>query len=439
MSRHLILILLSALVALGLAGGCQPAPSPPEPTPMSAAPVGMDSLSVGALVSQSGRFSREGALLLAGYEAWARAANESGGVRVGDFSRPVRLVVRDDRSEPLAALEAVESLVGDERVSLLLGPHSDAITLAAATASERLGALMVASDASSPQVYARGLGMLVSVLPTDDMLFYGLLEVANAVTPRARPIALVLPDEPRYVLAAEGTRRRARELSLDDPKVELYPPATPDIAMSLERAALGRPRLLVIAAPPERVDAIGAQLRQLRPPTDMRAIVSESGVEGLATLASESRRGMLTLDRWTPTLRARGPVFGSASDFASAFERDAGYPATPRVAAAAAAGLALQLGVERAGSDEPSAVRAALAQIDTATFWGRFGWDPNGRSRAARAIVLQMTAERARVVYPREFAEADLLYPATAQDFEGSAGGLPHGTLTQSPLDPPAP
>jgi branched-chain amino acid transport system substrate-binding protein len=334
---------------------------------------------------------------------------------VRDASRPVRLVVRDDRSEPLAALEVVETLVRDEGVGLLLGPHSDAITLAAATVSERLGALMIASDASSPQVYGRGLSLLISVVPTDDTLFYGLMELANAVTPRARPIALVLPDQPTYELAAEGARRRARELSLDDPKVELYPPAAQDIVMSLERAALGRPRLLVVAAPPERVEDVAAQLRQFRLLTDMRAIVTSSGVEGLETFASEVRRGTLTLDWWTPSLRARGPVFGSASDFASNFERDVGYRPTTRVAAAAAAGLAVQLGVERAGTDEPTAVRAALAQIDTATFWGRFGWDSTGRSRAGRAIILQMEAERARVVYPTEFREAELLYPVAAQ------------------------
>ncbi len=399
-----------ALLLVGLA--CGPNPAAVSPRPADPPVTVIQAVSVGAVVSLSGRWSREGSQLRAGYEAWAHAANEAGGIRVGETRRPVRLEVRDDGSEPLSALQVVESLIRDEGITLLLGPHSSPITLAAATVAERLAALMVAPDASSPHVYARGLRGLVSVLPTDDTLFHGLVELADAVSPRARPLALVLPDQPPYGTAAEGAAGRARELALGEPMVELYPPGTPDLTPILERVALARPRLLVLATERDNVRTAERQLRELRFHPPMHAIFTPAGATSLLDDDSNTRNGLLTVDWWSPSLRASGALFGSAANFASRFEREAGYRPTPRVAAAAAAGVLLQLGVERAAADDPAAVRAALAGLDATTFWGRITPDQAGRNRAGRPPVLQMRGGQWSVVFPPAFAGMTVLYPA---------------------------
>ena len=65
-----------------------------------------------------------------------------------------------------------------------------------------------------------------------------------------------------------------------------------------------------------------------------------------------------------PSITASGPVLGSARDFAERFRRQNGYAPDARGAAAAAAGLALQLALEQAGSAEPATVREALSTLD---------------------------------------------------------------------------
>ena len=368
-------------------------------------------LLVGATVSLSGRFSREGAALRAGYQSWARAANEAGGVAVDGQRRSVRLLVYDDASDPLTAVRMVEQLAREDGVGLLLGPHSGPLTAATATAAERLGALTVAPDAASPALYERGLRMLVSVLPTEDRYFDGLLDLADRLSPRPRSMALFVPDDPFFGGAVEGARDRARGLGLRPPLVERYALDAREVLEALDRIAESRPEVLLIGGEPERLALFVPQLRQLRLAPPLRAVATPHRSGDLPAALSDDLEGVVALDWWWPELAFAGPLLGSARDFAATFEQHHGYRPDARAASAAAAGLALQLGVERAGSAEPGPVRTALGELDVQTFWGRLAWDAQGRNRAASVPLVQFQQGRPLVIHPSGAAGAQLRYP----------------------------
>ncbi|HYU18090.1 MAG TPA: amino acid ABC transporter substrate-binding protein [Chloroflexota bacterium] len=402
-------IAVAALTAAcGVAGTGQPEPGG-RAEQQVASPA--RSLPIGTALSLSGRFSREGSMLRAGYETWLEAVNSDGGVVVGGQKLPVRLVVYDDESEPLTAIKMVERLVHQDGVGLILGPFSSQTTLSSATVAERLGALTVAPDASLPGLYSRGLQMIVSVLPTDDRYFCGLVELAGGLSPRPRPIALLVPDEPFYTAAVEGARERARALGMDAPLVESYPPNARDVLGPLSRIAAARPRLLAVGGPPERLAGLRDQLQELRLAPPLRALGPGQATPELRRALQSDLDGAIVLDWWFPELTASGPVLGSAREFRARFERLHGYPPDSRAAAAAAAGLALQLGVERAASVDPRAVRAALGQVDVLTFWGHLGWDSAGRNRATIPPLVQYQGSRPVAVYPPDFAGGQLRYP----------------------------
>ena len=394
--------------------GCLPATggSPaPAATPAAMRPDDRDGLPVGAVVSLSGRFSREGFLLRDGYETWMQAANEAGGIDVAGARRRVRLVLYDDQSEPLVATRMVEKLVREDGVNLLLGPFSSQITLAAATAAERLGALTVAPDASGANVFARGLQMLVSILPPEDRYFEALVELAERVAPPARGLALLVPDEPFFSAAAQGAVERASGRGVQPVVVERVPADTRDVSGPLGRLAQLRPALLAVAGEPEQLGLLLPQIRELALTATLRAAVPGPPLRDLPAGLRSGSDGLLTLDWWSPGMVASGSVLGSARDFAVRFERDHGYPPDARAAAAAAAGLAIQLGVERARSVDPRSVRAALGGLDAPTFWGRLSWDAAGRNRGAVAPVLQLDRGQRRVVYPETLAGVPFRLP----------------------------
>jgi branched-chain amino acid transport system substrate-binding protein len=168
---------------------------------------------------------------------------------------------------------------------------------------------------------------------------------------------------------------------------------------------------VILATEPGQTARFTPTLRDLIPFAAMRALVPLP-----EPVVASARRdliydGVVTVETWSPVVNASGPVFGSARDFAERFARLHGYAPDARAAAAAAAGVALQLAVEQAGSPEPSSVRAAFSAIDQATFWGRLAWDAVGRNRAAVVPVLQQQGDALVCVYPADLAGGRLRYP----------------------------
>lgn len=387
---------------------------PETPTPAAApvAPaVAASELQIGVILSLSGRFSREGALMRAGYEVWQDAVEQAGGLKVSDGRRALRLHLLDDESEPLTAGRQAERLVQGQGVRLFLGPFSSAITTSVATVTDRAGAVLVAPDAPAAGLYRRGLKGLFSILPTEDRLFHGLADIAASVQPRATPVGIIIADEPSNAAAAAGFRERANALDLGPVRLELTALGSRDIMPPLLRTAESTPRFIVLATEYGQTTRFAPSLRAYLPYTSMRALVPMPEPVDPTGRRALLYDGILTVENWWPTISANGPVFGSATEYAERFKRLHGYAADPRSAAATAAGLALQLAVERAGGADPTAVRDALSGMDLLTFWGRLGWDTAGRNRASAPPVLQQQGSELVAVHPPDVAGARIRYP----------------------------
>ena len=77
---------------------------------------------------------------------------------------------------------------------------------------------------------------------------------------------------------------------------------------------------------------------------------------------------------------------------------------------AAAAGAVLQLAIEAAGTIEPTAVRDALAGMDTITFYGPVHFGKNGQIDSLEPPVFQIQDGTAKTIYPESIKQADLRF-----------------------------
>ncbi|MFN8635702.1 MAG: ABC transporter substrate-binding protein [Chloroflexota bacterium] len=409
--RQLLRTALQAVGALGLAGCTLAVPSPTPTSPPAAPAQAGSEIALGVVLSLSGRFSREGALMRAGYETWLDAVNGAGGVRVGNGPRAVRLVLLDDESEALNASRQAERLASLERTRLWLGPFTSTITTAVATVADRVGAVVVAPDGNAAGLFRRGLKGLISVLAPDDRLLHGIADLAATVEPRAQPVGILIADEPTNASAVAGFRERAAALDLTPVRLELTALGSTDVSSPLERIAESNPRCVILATEPGQTARFTPTLREIVPFAAMRVLSPLPAPPLAGGRRDVVYDGVLTVENWSPSLTASGPVLGSAAEFVERFRRLHGYDPDVRSAAAAAAGLALQLAIERAGSLEPAAVRDAFSTLDVTTFWGRMAWDLTGRNRVAVPPVLQQQGDGLVCVYPRELAGSRLRYP----------------------------
>ena len=409
--RRLLRAALVTVTGVSLSACTMAVPEPPAPSPTAVPAVVTAEIVVGLVLSLSGRYSREGAMMRAGYETWRDAVAQAGGIKIGAGRRPVRIQLLDDESEPLNAGRQAERLLSGSGVRLLLGPFSSAITTAVAIVADRHGAVLVAPDASASGLFRRGLTGLFSILPTDDRLLHGLADLAATVQPRAHPVGIIIADEPANAAAAAGFRERAKALELQPVRLELTALGSVDITPPLQRVAEDTPRFVILATEAGQTVRYAPFLREYLPFTSMRALIPMPEPPEPSGRRATLYDGVLTVENWAPSITATGPVLGSAVEFTERFVREHGYPPDSRCAAAAAAGLALQFAIEQADSMEPPAVRESLSALDVTTFWGRLAWDLAGRNRVSVPPVLQQQGDQLVAVYPRDLAGGRHRYP----------------------------
>jgi branched-chain amino acid transport system substrate-binding protein len=147
-------------------------------------------LKIGVLLPRSGSGGSVGEPLAAAIESTVDSINDDGGV----LGRPVRVVVRDEGVDQVAAGLAVDDLVLDEEVDVIIGPGSSRIALAVVPAIVEAGVLACSPLATS---------ILLTDLP-DDGLFVRTVG-SDSLQARAmarsvdgtgfRDVSLVFPDD----------------------------------------------------------------------------------------------------------------------------------------------------------------------------------------------------------------------------------------------------
>jgi branched-chain amino acid transport system substrate-binding protein len=124
---------LLALASLFALCGCDQIISKNPPQAESLPPMPqVDILNVGVFVPLNGDSAPSGESLLNGLAMAAEEINAAGGV----LGRPIRLVVRDTKSDPSRAAKAVRDLITRDKVAALVGGLSGDTTEAAAVAEE---------------------------------------------------------------------------------------------------------------------------------------------------------------------------------------------------------------------------------------------------------------------------------------------------------------
>jgi branched-chain amino acid transport system substrate-binding protein len=126
-------------------------------------------VTVGVSLPLTGDLAAGGLASQRGYQLWADDVNAHGGL----LGRPVRLIIRDDRSDGAAVTRDYETLIGAGHADLTLAPFSAPLTADAAKVTARHHYVLVAGSACAP-----GGGQ-----PGSPLLFSTAVPVASEMEP----------------------------------------------------------------------------------------------------------------------------------------------------------------------------------------------------------------------------------------------------------------
>lgn len=399
-------IFLLGLAVLALAAvHCGDDPAGPEP---EAEPVRL-----AAALAETGRFAGAGNGLAFGYRLAVELLNERGGIA----GRPVRLVIRDDESDPRKSAGLYSGFVSSDSIHALLGPYSSVITESVLPVVEAAGMPFVAPLASAPELWVdQQRQWSVQMLNPGSTYLQGSVELAAQAG--ANTVALIYEDTAFPRSLAKGVRETAEAHGLN---------LVLDQAYEVGEAEYG-----ALAAAAREADAdllaIGGYGQDL---VELRKAVARTGyvprmlsvpgpaspvfVAGVGELARCVAGGA----PWIPAVRTSGFIGDSetlvaryeASEESSPDHRPAGgFGAVELLAEAIEAALAAT------GKLDPAAIRDHLFALETETVLGPFRVYPlgdrqAGAQRALKGLQIQWQDDgegglALRVIHPEAVAEA---------------------------------
>src|SRR6266545_8158281 len=152
---------------------------------------GADEIVLGAAISQTGKYAREGKFYVDAYTLTVEAVNKAGGVKVG--GKPYRLVLKlyDDQSDPNLSVRLFTKLVTSDKVNFLLGPYSSGITIPASAVAEKSEIPIIQGGGASGKIFDRGYKYIFGTLPKAELYFQSAVEAAAKMSLPVRTAALL--------------------------------------------------------------------------------------------------------------------------------------------------------------------------------------------------------------------------------------------------------
>ena len=365
---------------------------------------------LGAAVSETGKFAREGKDTRSGYNLWLDWVNdEYGGIKVGDDRYSVEIVYYDDEGNPDTVTRLVEKLITEDQVNFLLAPYSSGLTKSASAIAEKYDKIMVAGGASSDSLFTRGFKNLFSMLtPASDYAKSTLKALSEG---GAKTVVIAHEDTPFPTSVAEGAQKWAEKYGMKVLALETYPKDITDVSAIMSKFKAFNPDVFVGGGHFNDALLFVRSSKELDfNPKAIVITVGPSNPKFAAEMGADANY-IFGPTQWESTMSHQDEYFGTASEYAERYQAKWGEPPTYQAAGATAAALVLQLAIEKAGSLDTDAVRQAMRELNVETFYGPIQFDETGKNTIKPMGSIQILDGQIKVVAPKGAAVAEIVYP----------------------------
>ena len=380
-----------------------------------------DTFKVGAVLELSGASATGGQIAQRGYQLWADTVNSKGGLSIGDKKYNVDLVVQDCKSDPGTAADATSRLATEEGVNAIFGAYTSGVQIAMDPICAKYRVPCIAGSAESPASgRSSPRSLSASSPPSTPRRPARSKSIVDTANPKPATAAVVGANEPFSDDTAQGFRAGAEAAGLKVVHFSLFPPNA-DLAPVANVVAAQRPDIVAVGGHDVLlVDFVKAMAATGYTP---KAIIEHYGITDASFSKALGRRadGVMGISVWLPTASFTDDLFGSAADYAKAFEDKHGSPPDYTAAGCSAAGQVLQAAVEKLG-ETPSLSEEArgklndlIAGTDLTTFYGPIRFAPDGdhfhNNTALNPMLVQIQGGQVKAIAPPDSAQAQIIYP----------------------------
>jgi branched-chain amino acid transport system substrate-binding protein len=388
---------------------------------LAAAP--RDFFKVGVVTELSGDLATGGNVTKRGYELWAQAVNESGGIAVAGKKYPVKLVYADAQSNPSQGAAAAERLITQEGVDFILGPYSSGVTIAVAPVVEKYKVPMITGSAESPLIWRQKFLYTFGTIPPVNFTGAAAIQTIAALSPAPRSAVIFGSNDTFSKATAEAFQAAAKQAGIKVLKFNIVP-AGQDLTPLMSAVKGLRPDLVAFGGHDEELITLVKGLHQID--FAPRALLMHYGVtepafvDALKGDANQVFGGAV----WTASTQTTGQLlWKDAAAYAAQAQKAFAVPADYTQAGSSAAGIAFQAALALVKAPPPLSEGAraqlvkALEGVDVQTFYGRVKFATDGEfyhsNIGLSPLTVQIQGGKVTVIGPaKDAAKAE--YPMTS-------------------------
>jgi branched-chain amino acid transport system substrate-binding protein len=355
---------------------------------------------VGASVALTGKYARTGQEQLQGLQMWVEEVNAHGGL----LGQKVQLKYYDDESKPKTGAKLYKQLITEDKVDLLLGPHSPDVTIAASAVAEEHNFPMVSPGASDAKIWQHGYRNIFGLYTPANTYMDQVLVFAKSRG--LKKIALVYENTPFPRDVAAGVKAKAKQLGMRVVFEEEYGKAATDFASMIATIKAKKPDAIIGGSHLPDSTAFVRQAKENRLSAKIFVFAEGPGSPDFGKNLGLDAEGVMGNTQWEPMLNVPG-----AGEFAERYKVKYGYEPDHHAGGGYGAGQVLEAAVMKASSLERDKIRRALSELDIVTVFGRYKVDQTGRQIGKPGYTVQWIDGERHVVLPPEAATRKPVYP----------------------------
>lgn len=353
-------------------------------------------IKIGVSLGLSGRFAEMSKALHNGFELWERNVNRENGI----MGRPVRLIVKNDQSDPARAVAIYRELITEAHVDFLFAPYSSLITAAVLPIAEEYDMPILIAGAAADRLWEQGYRNAIGVYTPASKFAVGFLELL--VLNDLDGISVVYADDPFSVDLAESTRQWAGRFGLNVIDFEGFKKGSQNLDFLALKAKENNSHVLMVCGHMNEAVHMTMALKKIgwRP----KAFYASVGpaLQGFYDRCGPEAESIFGTSLWEPKANYPGAQQFN-QQFIETYGRVPGYHA----GLAYAAGQVLKMAVEEVGRVDKDKVREALFKLDTMTIIGRFGVDKTGKQVRQHKFIIQWQNGTKELVWPDTIKTAE--------------------------------
>jgi branched-chain amino acid transport system substrate-binding protein len=368
-----------------------------------------DVIRIGAPLALTGGLADEGKKQQMAYSMWLKRVNAAGGINVGGRKMKVELIEVDYQTDEKRAQQIAEKLITQDKVDFLTSPFGSGHTKVVAGVAERYGVPVIASVASSESVFNQGYKYLFGTLAANGGITENLAKLVSKTFPTVKKVAILGREDVFPKSMANEMKASAERAGLQVVYQETYPVGTLDHATALSRIKAASPDWIYVSGYTQDLILARKQMADLKISAPVITMITGPAYHEFVEALGPVANGVSSASWWHHSANYRADdVFGSTEEFYKEHVGLAKSDPDYVNASAAAALIALQKAIEKAGTLDKAKVREALANLDVMTFYGPIKFGPNGMNQGRDLPIIQVQNGKVVPLFPEAIRKGSL-------------------------------